>query len=76
MKYEAMIEEARKLCGCMSCQGGYKIGVRTLALYLQSEQAGRPGSCVAAVVLADMLRQARLPTVAPLPPVDTGKAIT
>lgn len=73
MKYEVMIEEARKLCGCLACQGGYDIGSRTLVARMEMT---RPNSCVAAVVLADMLRIAREPTVAPLPPVDTGKAIT
>lgn len=47
------VSEARELCGCTQCQGGYEIGARTLGLHRGPQ---RPSSCVAAVILERMLR--------------------
>jgi hypothetical protein len=46
------VVQARTLCGCTACEGGYHVGERTLAMGVGDR---RPSSCVASVVLAALL---------------------
>lgn len=46
------VTEARRLCGCYKCQGGYPIGEHTIAM---PGIELRPASCLAAVILLDMI---------------------
>jgi hypothetical protein len=46
------VTRARKLCGCMQCQGGYDIGARTIAAMPANM---RPSSCMATTILGVLL---------------------
>ena len=53
-----LVAEARELCGCTQCQGGYEIGAKTIAAPSPSDASAfgrfdqeRPYSCLAALVL-------------------------
>ena len=52
---DEIIKQARQLCGCTQCHGGYDVGARTIASQVNPVQP-RPSSCVAAVVLSDLLK--------------------
>lgn len=58
-RIETRVKQARQLCGCSQCQGGYEIGARTLALQPGVSGPSCPSSCVAAVVLAEMFTRLR-----------------
>lgn len=47
---------ARAACGCYQCQGGYPIGESTIAVKPGPDEV-RPTSCLAAVMLAELLRR-------------------
>ena len=53
------VTEARRLCGCTQCHGGYEIGARTIAAANPGTGPTTPTSCLAKILLKDLLR--RLP---------------
>lgn len=61
---------ARELCGCWSCWGGHEIGPRTLGMAIGAQRSERPSSCLAAVILADLLAETR--ETGDTPPGDGG----
>lgn len=58
---EALTVEARRICQCLGCWGGYAIGARTIAIGMTDattppQEFERPSSCLAGVLLEAMLR--------------------
>lgn len=53
--------KAREACGCMQCEGGYEIGARTIAAGVPdvSRPAAPPTSCLASVILEELIRYGR-----------------
>jgi len=59
---EALTSEARRICQCFGCRGGYAVGARTIAARAPGDMSPpprpreRPTTCLAGVLLEAMLR--------------------